>query len=192
MTKKHKPPTFDGELGRPIVLHGVEYAKTHADQVAHAIALREFMSLRELLPKRMALLLAHYGIDATGMTSHATPDNPYYALSLNLAIDFVPGMMIFKHPKYAPKMRGAPRRWKGALGVALYNDVSKIERECGKGIAHAIKTAKKRYSERWGKYSEAALEARYYEVLKLARPDGSLPDDTVLAWMADQVLCDSK
>jgi hypothetical protein len=74
--------------------------------------------------------------------------------------------------------------------VALYNDVNKIERECGKGVAHAIRTAKKRHPKRWGRYSEAALEARYYELLKLARPDGSLPDDMVLAWMADQGLCD--
>jgi hypothetical protein len=192
MTIKHKPPTFVGELGKPIVLHGLEYAKTHADQVARDMAFREFKSAADVFRKRMAMLLAHYEIEATGMTSHATPDNPYYALSLSLAIDFVPGLMIFKHPKHAPKVRGAPRRWKGSLGVALYNDVSKIERECGKGVAHAIRTAKKRHPERWGRYSGAALEARYYEVLKLARHDGLLPDEMVLAWMADQGLCDPK
>jgi hypothetical protein len=100
MTIKHKLPTFAGELGRPIVLHGLEHAKTHADQVARDMAFREFKSAADTFRKRMAMLLAHYEIDATGMTSHATPDNPYYALSLSLAIDFVPGMMIFKHPKH--------------------------------------------------------------------------------------------
>jgi hypothetical protein len=87
-------------------------------------------------------------------------------LAYFLAVDFVPGMTILNAP---PRKAGRPRKWKGISsdGPFLVHVVEAIQEERKKGISDAVRTAKKRFPERWPDYDAETLVARYYDARKL-------------------------
>jgi hypothetical protein len=140
---------YSGALNQPIVLPlGLLYRPTSP------IGAKGILRTRLI---KLLFLLDHYNIKS---------DDPacWLKLAFQLAQDHVPGMKVVEH---APRGRGAPLKPSDVSGAKEnVRIIDEINRERGKGVRDAIRTALKRKQL---KGSAKSLEARYYENKDLLR-----------------------
>ena len=160
---KHPTKRFSGELREPILKKLIfPFGVVPGDSVKQ----REAESLRRELDlkfKKLLLLLKHYKLENAG-------EDRWIGLAYHLACDFVPGMQVKDRPN--SKRLGRPRKvGRYSVWLQLRDEVDKISKERGCGIADAIVQLQKRRPKDWGSYKKTTLETRYHEAANLRRED---------------------
>jgi len=149
-------PKFPGDLGipiqKPLVFpFGATPGSTEREQ---GVAYEK--RVRELRFEKLVMLFKYYGIP---------PENDWWpSLAWHLACDFVPGMQVVDR---LPRRARPREKWGLELEHRFCEEIDAIRAEPSRpNIDAAIKIARERHPNDWGKYKVPTLETRYHELKK--------------------------
>jgi hypothetical protein len=107
-----------GELGTPVVLRSaIELALAYPGATPAEAERREHERVDALIARHMSQLFDYYQLSES-------MEDPFRWLAFALAADHFPGCRVYG-PGCAPRAKGRPVKWRGALGVELYLAVKK-------------------------------------------------------------------
>jgi hypothetical protein len=162
-----RPPkrNFPGILARPMVWKFLPPADVPVLGATLSDEERRVMQRdnQDQFALRLAALFEHYEIGP------AVAD-PWRALAVSLALDFVPG---FEIRSIARRERGATKKWDGFRAARLLADVASLMKRGSKGKnACRLLTELPRYAARYGHEKPDSLYRRYKEAKGIVRAGG--------------------